>query len=152
MSPALFSGGVRAINIGLAAFVEPPRAYGAAVTQLAWRPPAGGDRELGLLLARIEDDADDPIGARVAAANESAIARILRARPQLVDVRLAREVIPALAGRTILHAGAPIEWARMCGPMQGAVIGAILIEGWAANREAARGLADSGAITLAPCH
>ena len=70
----------------------------------------------------------------------------------LVDVRPAREAIPALAGRTILHAGPPIEWARMCGPMQGAVIGAILFEGWATSAEVARGIIDSGAITFAPCH
>ena len=49
------------------------------------------------------------------------------------------EVIAGLAGRTILHAGPPIDWARMCGPVQGAVIGAVLFEGWASNAEAARG-------------
>jgi len=151
-SAGIFSSGVHAINVGLAAFAEPPRAHGASVTQLAWRPPAGGDRELGLLVARLEDDQDDPIGARVRSANETAIARIVQARPTLVDVRPAREVMPALAGRTLLHAGPPIEWARMCGPMQGAAIGAILFEGWAASPEAARGLIDSGGVTLAPCH
>ena len=151
-SAGIFATGVHAINVGLAAFAEPPRAHGASVTQLAWRPPAGGDRELGLLIARLEDDPDDPIGARVAAANETAIARILRARPRLVDVRPAREVIPALADRTILHAGPPIEWARMCGPVRGAVIGAVLFEGWATSPETARVLVDSGAVTFAPCH
>jgi hypothetical protein len=40
----------------------------------------------------------------------------------------------------------------MCGPMQGAVIGAILYEGWAANHEDARTLAASGEITFDPCH
>ena len=46
--------------------------------------------------------------------------------------------VPGLAGRTILHAGPPIDWERMCGPVQGAVIGAILFEGWATTPEAAR--------------
>ena len=149
---AIFRAGVHALNVGLAAFAEPPRAHGATVTQLAWRPPASGDRELGLLVARLEDDPDDPIGARVRVANESAVARIVGARPMLVDVRPAREVIAALAGRTILHAGPPIDWPRMCGPVQGAVIGAILFEGWASNAETARGLIDAGAITFTPCH
>ena len=152
MSPGIFHAGVHALNVGLAAFAEPPRAHGATVTQLAWRPPAGGDRELGLLVARLEDDADDLIGAQVHSANETALARIAQARPMLVDVRPAREVIPALAGRTILHAGPPIEWAQMCGPVKGAVIGALLFEGWAASAEAARELVDSGAISFSPCH
>jgi hypothetical protein len=152
-SPArLFPGGVHALNVGLAAFAAPPRAHGASVLQLDWRPPAGGDRELGLLVARLEDDPDDAIGARVGAANETALARLLQARPMLVDVKPAREAIPALAGRAILHAGPPIEWARMCGPVRGAVIGAILFEGWAPSADAARALVESGAIAFAPCH
>jgi hypothetical protein len=40
----------------------------------------------------------------------------------------------------------------MCGPMQGAVIGAILYEGWAENQMMAQRLAASGEITFAPCH
>ena len=70
----------------------------------------------------------------------------------LVDVRPAREAIPGLAERTLLHAGPPIDWARMCGPVQGAVIGAILFEGWAASAEMARELADSGEISFRACH
>ena len=35
--------------------------------------------------------------------------------------------------RCLLHAGPPIDWRRMCGPMRGAIIGAILFEGWAAD-------------------
>jgi hypothetical protein len=148
----IFRAGIHVLNVGLASFAEPPRAHGATVTQLAWRPPAGADRELGLFVARLEDDADDLIGAQVQSANATAIARIVGARPMLVDVQPAREAIPALAGRTILHAGPPIEWARMCGPMKGAVIGAILFEGWATSAATARELVDSGAITFAPCH
>ena len=40
----------------------------------------------------------------------------------------------------------------MCGPMRGAIIGAILAEGWANGPEAATTLADSGEVTFAPCH
>src|SRR5262245_39031008 len=54
--------------------------------------------------------------------------------------------------RTILHAGPPIEWARMCGPMQGAIVGAILLEGWADDSESAQRLAAGGTIGFAPCH
>ena len=49
----------------------------------------------------------------------------------LVDVALhARDVWPDM-GRTLLHAGAPVAWDAMCGPMQGAMIGALLYERWA---------------------
>src|SRR2546428_4057309 len=50
------------------------------------------------------------------------------------------------------HSGPPIGWRDMAGPVKGAVIGAILFEGWADDPEAARALAGSGAIEFAPCH
>src|SRR4029079_2580485 len=64
----------------------------------------------------------------------------------------AMEVVPGLGPRTILHAGPPIDWARMCGPMRGAIIGATLFEGWADSPEAATGLIEHGEIAFAPCH
>ena len=149
---ALFSGGIHALNVGVAEFARSPRANGATVLELDWRPPAGGDRGLGLLLARLEDDPDDAIGARVASANKQAIERMLAARPILLDVRPAIDVVPGLGPRTILHAGPPIEWPRMCGPVRGAITGAILNEGWAATPEEASALAGRGDISFAPCH
>jgi hypothetical protein len=52
----------------------------------------------------------------------------------------------------LLHAGPPIEWVEMCGPMQGAVIGALIYEGLAKDEEEARKLAASGAIGFEPNH
>jgi hypothetical protein len=57
-----------------------------------------------------------------------------------------------MGSRMILHAGPPIAWQRMCGPMRGAIVGAILYEGWAENADAARELAESGEIAFEPCH
>jgi len=148
----LFPGGMRALNVGVSEFALSPRAHGASVLELDWRPPAGGDRDLGLLLARLEDDPDDPIGSQVAAANAQAIERILGAKPLLVGMGRAADTLPGLGSRHILHAGPPIAWDRMCGPMRGAVIGAILYEGWADAPDAAQRLAGGGAITFAPCH
>jgi hypothetical protein len=148
----IFPGGIRALNVGVAEFALSPRAHGATVVDLDWRPPAGGDRALGLLLARLDDDPDDAIGARVAAANTRAVERLLAARPVLLDVRPAAEVLPGLGARTLLHAGPPIEWPRMCGPVRGAVIGAILYESWARTAEAARALVEHGEVRFAPCH
>jgi len=62
-SAPLFEAGMRALNVGVSEFALSPRAYGASVLELDWRPPASGDRDLGLLLARLEDDPDDPIGS-----------------------------------------------------------------------------------------
>ena len=36
------------LNIGLAGFAEPLQGLGAPVLQLDWRPPADGDRNLGI--------------------------------------------------------------------------------------------------------
>ncbi|MBI3456568.1 MAG: DUF1116 domain-containing protein [Candidatus Rokubacteria bacterium] len=88
----------------------------------------------------------------VARANETALARLLAAEPVLVDVRPARDVLPGMTGRTILHAGPPIPWERMCGPMRGAVTGALRYERWAKSAEDAEALAGSGEIAYLPCH
>lgn len=138
---------VRAVNVGLGEFAGPVAAAGAEVVTLDWRPPVQGDRDLGLTLAGLTAH---PL---VEAANQEALHRILDVQPLLVDVRPAREVIPELAEeRLLLHAGPPIEWERMCGPMRAAVVGAALLEGWADSPEAATRMADSGEISFEPCH
>jgi hypothetical protein len=40
----------------------------------------------------------------------------------------------------------------MCGPMRGAMVGAMLYEGWADSAERARAMADAGDVVFAPCH
>jgi hypothetical protein len=52
----------------------------------------------------------------------------------------------------LLHAGPPITWERMSGPLRGAIIGALLYEGLASDPTAAEQLAASGEIAFAPCH
>ncbi|MEE8273465.1 MAG: DUF1116 domain-containing protein [Alphaproteobacteria bacterium] len=74
------------------------------------------------------------------------------AEPVLVDVRPAGEVIAGLGERVVLHAGPPIDWARMCGPLKGAVAGAAVLEGWAEDLAAAEALAASGGIAFHPNH
>jgi len=60
--------------------------------------------------------------------------------------------VPGMTGRTILHAGPPIKWEDMSGPMRGAVMGACMYEGWAKTPEEAVELAKSGEIKFDPCH
>ena len=148
----LLTSGMRAVNIGLAGFAEPLLEAGAEALNLDWRPPANADRDLGLLLARMADDLGDPIGAMIAAANRTALDRLLGANPVLVDVQPAGTAVPGLEGRMLLHSGPPIEYARMCGPMRGAITGAILFEGWADSAEAAAQMAADGSVRFAACH
>ena len=65
--------------------------------------------------------------------NKLALDRMVKGEPVLVDISLAGEVIPGLVDGLILHAGPPIAWRDMCGPMRAAVVGAIQYEGWAGD-------------------
>ncbi len=86
-------------------------------------------------------------------ANQMAVDRMLKADPVLIDVVPATEVIPALnEGRKILHAGPPVEWDRMCGPMQGAVAGVAVFEGWARDLDEAISMAAQGEFEFHPNH
>lgn len=87
------------------------------------------------------------------AANQEVIAKIKAARPFWIGVKTAKDVIPEFAkGKVLLHAGPPIVWEDMTGPMQGACIGASFYEGWAKTEEEARALLASGEVTFMPCH
>ncbi len=146
MVTQLFEQELQVVNLGLDSFGEAITVTGGKVLQLDWRPPATGDKAIGKKLAALINDPS------VEAANHIAFERFLAAQPVLVGVDAAITVIPNLGERMLLHAGPPIEWKRMCGPMQGAMIGAILYEGWAETQDAARALAQSGEITFAPNH
>ena len=147
----LLSNGPRVVNVGLPRFAEDLRAAGVPVADVAWTPPASADARVLEALDRVTG-ADPELTERVETANAAAIERMLAAAPVLVDVRPAGEVLRGLGDRMILHAGPPIDWARMCGPMRGAVAGAIVLEGWAPTLEAAGEVAASGEILFAPNH
>jgi hypothetical protein len=85
-------------------------------------------------------------------ANQEALRRLLAGEPHLVDVVPASQAIAGLADRTILHAGPPISWDRMCGPLRGAIMGIAVFEGWAANLDDAAGKAAAGALAFHPNH
>ena len=88
----------------------------------------------------------------LAEANKTAVDQMMAARPLLKGVATARDVIPGMREGLILHAGPPIEWKRMSGPLRGAVIGALLFEGLAADEAEATALAEKGEIDFEPCH
>jgi hypothetical protein len=88
----------------------------------------------------------------IEAANTTALERMMDARPMLKAVAPAREAIPGMRDGLLLHAGPPIEWSRMSGPLRGAVIGALLFEGSARDARQAEAMAAGGEVEFAPCH
>ena len=89
---------------------------------------------------------------KIEQANREALRRILSGEPELVDVCPAGELLPELDDHSIGHAGPPIAWADMCGPMQGAVMGAAVYEGMASTLEEAAEMAASGKIRFISNH
>ncbi|MCZ7672196.1 MAG: hypothetical protein M5U34_36250 [Chloroflexi bacterium] len=71
-------------------------------------------------------------------ANETAVSNMMSARPILTGVATARDVIPGMRENLLLHAGPPIGWERMSGPLRGAVIGALIFEGLAKDDTGSR--------------
>jgi len=143
---ALFQEKLQVLNVGLSSFAESVASAGGTVLRVEWVPPAQGNQTVCSDLARLVNLPS------VEAANHKAFDAYLSAQPVLQDIGIAGEVVPKMGKRMVLHGGPPIAWERMCGPMQGAIIGAILYEGWAANLDEARVLAASGDIPFEPCH
>lgn len=145
----LFADGPKIVNIGVRSFTVPFEEMGIPHVQFDWRPVAGGDRELGDMLAFLNRSNQDVINQ----GNQAAIDKILASTPVLLDVRPAREVIPVLnQKRILLHAGPPMLWENMTSPMQGSCVGAVLFEEWAKDEAEARALLENGKIEFMPCH
>ncbi|HRJ76453.1 MAG TPA: DUF1116 domain-containing protein [Anaerolineales bacterium] len=85
-------------------------------------------------------------------ANQTAVDRLMSARPILKGVATAKDVIPGMKDNLFLHAGPPIEWARMSGPLKGAIIGAMLFEKIAASEAEATAMVERGEVEFDSCH
>ena len=136
----------RIINVGVESFNDSLRAFGGRSVQYNWKPLAGGNKRMIYLLGKIAQHQE------IDAMNQKVIQRFRDAQPFLVDVVPAKSVIPELNGKVLLHAGPPIQYGEMTGPMQGSCVGAALFEGWAKDEEEARALLASGEVTYIPCH
>ena len=135
----------RIINVGVESFNDSLRTFGSKSVQFTWKPLAGGNKRMIHLLNEIAKHEE------IDALNERVIARFRDSQPFLVDVVPAYTVIPELKGKVLLHAGPPIRFEEMTGPMQGSCIGAALFEGWADNEEDALKLL-ANEVTYIPCH
>ena len=145
----LLDGPLKVVNIGLEQFAADLRAAGVEVVEVDWSPPSAAPAALALA-ARLESGT--PAGDGIDAANREAVARLLNGDPVLVDVCRAEDVVPGMRDRLLLHAGPPVEWSRMCGPMRGAAAGAAVLEGWAEDLDAAAALASQGRLDFEPNH
>jgi hypothetical protein len=145
----LLGGPLAVIHLGLDNLIDGARGAGAPVHLVDFVPPARGDHALGALLQPL---LAPPLGAAIDAANQAALGRVLQSQPHLVGVGVARDVVPGMADDLFLHAGPPITWERMAGPLRGAVVGGLLLEGRAKTAAGAEELARSGVVRFAPCH
>ncbi|MFL6003254.1 MAG: DUF1116 domain-containing protein [Nocardioides sp.] len=131
------------VGVGVDLLADAAESQAVDVTRVDWRPPmTGTEADLAAVAA-------DP---RRRAANEAALARMLRVQAMLVDVAPASELLGLEPGQ-FLHAGPPITWDRASGPLRGALMGAAALEGLVDDPEDATPLFDEAdAVTLEPCH
>ena len=85
-------------------------------------------------------------------ANTYVCERFMEARPVATTLVKALEVVPGIHENMLLHAGPPVTWDRMSGPMRGAMMGALIFEGKAKNGEEAEKMLSAGKIEFSPCH
>jgi len=140
----LFNSELKVVNIGLESFRQGLSDAGVKSVQAQFKPPLSAETALFARAAGA--------GSRIEKANRKALDRILGARPALVGMGAALDVIPGMKRDLILHAGPPVTWERMCGPMRGGIMAALMYEGLAKTPGEAERLAASGKIKYAPCH
>ncbi|MDD3401138.1 MAG: DUF1116 domain-containing protein [Eubacteriales bacterium] len=145
----LFNKELHIVNFGIESFYHDLKGQKEPAVHVDWKPVAGGNKEAAGNLRKLKNPA---IYEKIQEANKEALRRILAAQPTLVGLGIAGEVIPGMTKDTILHAGPPITWDRMCGPMKGAVMGGLILEGQAKDLKEAEALAASGKIKFDPCH
>lgn len=143
----LFESDLDVVNIGLDRFSETLETTGTAVIDVDWSPPSDVDEALTEQLRSLAED-----GEKIQSANQRAFDRMTEATPIWTDIGTAEEEIDVLDEHTILHAGPPVSWERMSGPQRGAVMGAMVYEGWAETPEEAAEIAATGSIDFHPCH
>lgn len=145
----LFRKDLHIVNFGIESFYQDIKKQGNPAVHVDWKPIAGGDIEI---MKKLRSLKNPELLAKIEQGNREALRRILIAQPTLVGLGIAGEVIPGMTKETILHAGPPITWDRMCGPQKGAVLGGLVYEGLAGSIDEAEALAASGRIRFDPCH
>lgn len=144
MKSRFLTDDLKVINIGLKSFHETLDEMGVPSIHVDWKPPLLYRRESFEKIYLKKKEIDN--------ANRRALDIIQKGKPILSGMDIAKNVIPGIDENTILHAGPHISWDRMCGPMRGAIIGALIYEGFAHNPEDAERIAGSDRVKYSPCH
>ena len=97
---------------------------------------------------------NDEAGIRkhIEEANNKALELMRLSRPILVDIKCAKDILPKMKKNSIFHAGPPIDWNKMCGPMRGAIVGTMIFEGFATSWNDALELIRKGGIDFSSNH
>jgi hypothetical protein len=140
----LFKEKLSIINVGIESFHKDLVSQKVNSVHVNWKPPATNNKNVIAALKLLYTDA-------VEEANRKVVEIVSNGHPKLIGTGIAKDIINGLTPTTFLHAGPPVTWERMCGPMRGAVIGGILYEGLAKNVNDAEKLASSK-IDFHPCH
>lgn len=138
---------VKVVNVGSSIFLKDLKSQSVDFVNVTYQPPGQGDGKLVEQLVKLE-----AFHTHIEQANQIALDRILAAQAKLTAIMPAFKVIPRMNEKTFLHAGPPIAYEKMAGPMQGALLGAIVFEGLASTLKEAETLARSGTLTFAPAH
>lgn len=144
----LFNKKLKVINIGLESFADSLRESGVETVSVEFKPPRIiSDPKLKTAMEKLKKNL-----SKIEEANREAVKRVMSSKIFLIGIGKAEDVIPGMHREMILHAGPPLEWDDMCGPMRGAVIGALIYEGLAKDEKEAEEIASSGGIEFSPCH
>ncbi len=138
----LFGKELKITNLGLESMAAALETQDIPVQRIDWKPP----KQIYPNLMYTDT------GISIEEANHEAVNRIMSSKAILVGMGIAKDVIPGMHDRMILHAGPPVEWDRMCGPTRGAVMGSLIYEGFAQDEKEAEKLAASGKFEFSPCH
>jgi len=111
----------KVINIGLEKFAVDLKTQGIDVVNLLWKPPLPVENSYHHKINSLPENI-------IAPANKKALEIINSGKAVLTGMDVALKVIPGMHKDLILHSGPPISWDRMCGPMRGAIIGALIYE------------------------
>src|SRR3990170_4600498 len=98
----LFGKELTILNLGLTSMAKSVSDQGVKVIDLDWQPPREGVPRLRTTRSGISIDE----------ANQKVVDRIKHGQAYLVGMGIAREVVPGMHDRMILHAGPPITWKR----------------------------------------
>jgi len=120
----------KVINIGLEKFAVDLKTQGIDVVNLLWKPPLPVENSYHHKINSLPENI-------IAPANKKALEIINSGKAVLTGMDVALKVIPGMHKDLILHSGPPVSWDRMCGPMRGAIIGALIYEDRAKNAEEA---------------